>query len=73
MPATTPTVQVDKGRQSYRSPVGAASAASVPGATMAHPAIHHTGLTVASLERALAFWRDGLGMVEVFTQERVCH
>lgn len=31
--------------------------------------LHHTGLTVASMERALAFWRDGLGLAEVFDQE----
>ena len=28
---------------------------------------HHTGLTVSSLERSLAFYRDVLGLEEVFT------
>jgi catechol 2,3-dioxygenase-like lactoylglutathione lyase family enzyme len=30
----------------------------------------HTGLTVSDLDRALAFWRDALGMVEAFSQEK---
>jgi catechol 2,3-dioxygenase-like lactoylglutathione lyase family enzyme len=30
----------------------------------------HTGLTVGDLDRSLAFWRDGLGMVEVISQEK---
>jgi catechol 2,3-dioxygenase-like lactoylglutathione lyase family enzyme len=33
-------------------------------------AIHHTGLTVSDLERALVFWRDGLGMAVVMAQEK---
>jgi catechol 2,3-dioxygenase-like lactoylglutathione lyase family enzyme len=32
--------------------------------------IHHTGLTVADLDRALAFWRDGLGMRERMSQRK---
>jgi catechol 2,3-dioxygenase-like lactoylglutathione lyase family enzyme len=32
--------------------------------------IHHTGLTVSSLERALAFWGDALGMEVVMQQDR---
>jgi glyoxylase I family protein len=35
---------------------------------MAH--IHHTGLTVSNLERALAFWGDALGMEVVMQQEK---
>lgn len=31
--------------------------------------LHHSGLTVADMERALAFWRDGLGMEVVSDQE----
>lgn len=31
--------------------------------------IHHTGFTVATLERALPFWRDALGMEVVVDQE----
>jgi lactoylglutathione lyase len=33
-------------------------------------AIHHTGLTVADLDRSLAFWRDALGMQVVMQQEK---
>jgi catechol 2,3-dioxygenase-like lactoylglutathione lyase family enzyme len=32
--------------------------------------IHHTGLTVSSIERALAFWSEGLGMQLVMQQDR---
>ena len=32
--------------------------------------IHHTGLTVSNLERALAFWGDALGMQVVMQQDR---
>jgi glyoxylase I family protein len=32
--------------------------------------IHHTGLTVTNLERALAFWSDALGMQIVMQQDR---
>ncbi|HET6173164.1 MAG TPA: VOC family protein [Gaiellales bacterium] len=32
--------------------------------------IHHTGLTVSSLERALAFWSEALGMEVVMQQDR---
>jgi catechol 2,3-dioxygenase-like lactoylglutathione lyase family enzyme len=32
--------------------------------------IHHTGLTVSSLERALPFWRDALGMQVVMQQDK---
>jgi catechol 2,3-dioxygenase-like lactoylglutathione lyase family enzyme len=32
--------------------------------------IHHTGLTVSNLERALAFWSDALGMQIVMQQDR---
>jgi catechol 2,3-dioxygenase-like lactoylglutathione lyase family enzyme len=32
--------------------------------------IHHTGLTVSNLERALAFWGDALGMQIVMQQDR---
>ena len=32
--------------------------------------IHHTGLTVSNLERALAFWSDALGMQVVMQQDR---
>jgi glyoxylase I family protein len=32
--------------------------------------IHHTGLTVSDLGRALGFWRDALGMEEVMSQEK---
>jgi catechol 2,3-dioxygenase-like lactoylglutathione lyase family enzyme len=31
---------------------------------------HHTGLTVANLERSLAFWRDALGTDVVMQQDR---
>jgi lactoylglutathione lyase len=31
---------------------------------------HHTGMTVSSLERALAFWGDALGAEVVMQQER---
>jgi len=37
---------------------------------MANAAIHHTGLTVTSLERSLGFWRDGLGMEVVMAQSK---
>lgn len=33
-------------------------------------AIAHAGLTVANLDRSLAFWRDAMGMVEVVSQEK---
>ena len=33
-------------------------------------AIAHAGLTVADLDRSLAFWRDAMGMVEVVSQEK---
>ncbi len=32
--------------------------------------IHHTGLTVSSLERSLAFYRDALGLDVVMEQEK---
>ncbi|MDQ6818607.1 MAG: VOC family protein [Actinomycetota bacterium] len=32
--------------------------------------LHHTGLTVSDLDRALRFWCDALGGQEVFRQER---
>lgn len=32
--------------------------------------IHHTGLTVSSLERSLAFYRDALGLEVVMEQEK---
>ena len=32
--------------------------------------LHHTGLTVANLERSLAFWRDALGTDVVMQQDR---
>jgi catechol 2,3-dioxygenase-like lactoylglutathione lyase family enzyme len=32
--------------------------------------VHHTGLTVSSLERSLAFWGDALGMEVVMQQDR---
>jgi catechol 2,3-dioxygenase-like lactoylglutathione lyase family enzyme len=38
-----------------------------------HPpatAVVHTGLTVSDLDRALRFWRDGLGMREAMSQEK---
>lgn len=31
--------------------------------------LHHSGLTVSSMARSLAFWRDALGMAEVLDQE----
>jgi lactoylglutathione lyase len=34
------------------------------------PTLHHTGLTVRSLPRSLAFYRDVLGMDVVFEQEK---
>ena len=34
------------------------------------PSLHHTGLTVANLGRALWFWRDALGMEVVMEQEK---
>jgi catechol 2,3-dioxygenase-like lactoylglutathione lyase family enzyme len=33
-------------------------------------AFHHVGLTVSDLDRALAFWRDALGMETVMAQEK---
>lgn len=33
-------------------------------------AIVHTGLTVTDLDASLRFWRDGLGMREVMSQEK---
>lgn len=35
------------------------------------PILHHTGLTVADLDRSLHFWRDAMGMEELFQQEKV--
>jgi catechol 2,3-dioxygenase-like lactoylglutathione lyase family enzyme len=32
--------------------------------------IHHTGLTVSDLDRALRFWRDAVGAREVLAQEQ---
>jgi catechol 2,3-dioxygenase-like lactoylglutathione lyase family enzyme len=32
--------------------------------------LHHTGLTVADLDRSLRFWRDGMGMQVLFEQEK---
>jgi len=34
------------------------------------PILHHTGLTVADLDRSLHFWRDAMGMEVVFQQEK---
>ena len=34
------------------------------------PFLHHTGLTVADLERSLRFWRDAMGMDVLFQQEK---
>ena len=34
------------------------------------PFLHHTGLTVADLERSLRFWRDAMGMEVLFQQEK---
>ena len=34
------------------------------------PILHHTGLTVADLDRSLHFWRDAMGMEELFQQEK---
>ena len=34
------------------------------------PTLHHTGLTVSDLERSLQFWRDAMGMEELFQQEK---
>jgi catechol 2,3-dioxygenase-like lactoylglutathione lyase family enzyme len=34
------------------------------------PVLHHTGLTVADLDRSLHFWRDAMGMEVVFQQEK---
>jgi glyoxylase I family protein len=34
------------------------------------PMLHHTGLTVSDLERSLLFWRDAMGMEELFQQEK---
>ena len=34
------------------------------------PFIHHTGLTVADMDRSLRFWRDAMGMEVVFQQEK---
>ncbi len=33
------------------------------------PALHHAGMTVSDLDRALGFWRDALGMETVVEQE----
>jgi catechol 2,3-dioxygenase-like lactoylglutathione lyase family enzyme len=33
------------------------------------PVLHHAGMTVSDLDRALAFWRDALGMETVVDQE----
>jgi glyoxylase I family protein len=33
------------------------------------PHVHHSAIVTADLERALAFWRDGLGLVEFFDHE----
>jgi catechol 2,3-dioxygenase-like lactoylglutathione lyase family enzyme len=34
------------------------------------PILHHTGLTVADLDRSLHFWRDAMGMELLFQQEK---
>ena len=34
------------------------------------PILHHTGLTVADMDRSLHFWRDAMGMEVVFQQEK---
>jgi catechol 2,3-dioxygenase-like lactoylglutathione lyase family enzyme len=34
------------------------------------PFLHHTGLTVADLDRSLHFWRDAMGMEVLFQQEK---
>ena len=34
------------------------------------PVLHHTGLTVADMDRSLHFWRDAMGMEVVFQQEK---
>jgi catechol 2,3-dioxygenase-like lactoylglutathione lyase family enzyme len=34
------------------------------------PFIHHTGLTVADMDRSLRFWRDAMGMEVIFQQEK---
>lgn len=34
------------------------------------PALHHTGLTIADLQRSLRFWRDAMGMEVLFEQEK---
>jgi len=34
------------------------------------PFLHHTGLTVADMDRSLHFWRDAMGMEVVFQQEK---
>ena len=33
------------------------------------PTLHHAGMTVSDLDRALGFWRDALGMETVVDQE----
>ncbi len=33
------------------------------------PTLHHAGMTVSDLDRALGFWRDALGMEMVVAQE----
>jgi catechol 2,3-dioxygenase-like lactoylglutathione lyase family enzyme len=38
--------------------------------TTSTASLHHTGLTVSDLERALAFWCDALGGSVLFRQER---
>lgn len=37
---------------------------------MSDTVVHHVGLTVSDLERALRFWGDALGMATVVRQER---
>lgn len=34
------------------------------------PILHHTGLTVADMDRSLRFWRDAMGLEVVFQQEK---
>ena len=34
------------------------------------PILHHTGLTVADMDRSLHFWRDAMGMEVLFEQEK---
>lgn len=35
------------------------------------PSVNHVGLTVSSLDRSVAFYRDGLGLALVLEQEKV--